>query len=406
MEKTYSVSEINNLILELLDKVPILKKLQIEGEISNYKVYPSGHHYFTLKDGESTLKCVMFKYSAQNGLSFKPKNGDTVVAKGNIKVYLRDGLYQLYVEEMKPKGQGDLMVAYEKLKAKLKAEGLFEEARKQALPVNPKTVGIVTSSAGAAVRDIITVSRRRNKGIQLILFPVRVQGTEASGEIVQAIEYFNREYPVDVLIVGRGGGSIEDLWAFNEEPTVRAVAASKIPIISAVGHETDFTLCDFAADRRAATPSQAAEMAVADRESYKQRVEHLQQRAEALLLGQLQLLESQTKRLCESWALKEPQRLFENQEQRLDMAVEKLDRNLEKRLENAEHSFQLKVAKLEGYNPLAVLARGYSVTRKGEEEILSSVKQLEEGPLFQQLTTELADGVIYSTVDRIERKDL
>lgn len=405
MEKTYSVSEINNLILELLDKVPLLKKLQIEGEISNYKAYPSGHHYFTLKDGESTLKCVMFKYAAQ-GLTFKPKNGDTVVARGNIKVFIRDGLYQLYVEEMKPQGQGDLMIAYEKLKAKLKAEGLFEESRKQPLPVNPKTVGIITSSAGAAVRDIITVSRRRNKGIQLILYPVRVQGTEASGEIVRAIKYFNQQQPVEVLIVGRGGGSIEDLWAFNEEPTVRAVAGSKIPVISAVGHETDFTLCDFAADRRAATPSQAAEMAVADRESYKQRVEYLQQRAEGLLLGQLQQLEARTQRLSESWALREPHRLFENQEQRLDMALEKLDHNLEKRLENAEHSFQLQLTKLEGLSPLAVLARGYSVTRKVEGEIVSTVKQLDEGPLFQQLTTELADGIIYSTVDRVERKDL
>lgn len=401
---TYSVSELNNFIKDLLDEVPVLRNIQIQGEISNFKRYPSGHCYFTLKDRESTLKCVMFKFKAQQ-LRFEPKNGDTVLAVGSIKVYPRDGLYQLYTDILQPQGQGDLMLAYDQLKRKLEAEGLFDQSRKQELPVNPKTVGIITSSAGAAVRDIITVSRRRNRGIKLYLYPVRVQGTEASGEIVNAIEFFNREKLAEVLIVGRGGGSIEDLWAFNEEATVRAVAKSQIPIISAVGHETDFTLCDFAADRRAATPSQAAEMAVADRESYKQRVEYLQKRAQGLLLGKLQNLEHLTERLCNSWVFKEPERLFLNQEQRLDISKERLEQLMEKQLEQSKHRFQLQVAKLEGLSPLAVLARGYSVTKNPEGHVIGSVEDLENGPLFQELATELVDGIVYSTVSSVERKE-
>ena len=404
MEDTYTVSQLNSFISGLLDTAPELKNIQIIGEVSNFKRYSSGHCYFTLKDADSVLKCVMFRFKAKN-LRFEPKNGDTVIAIGSVKVYPRDGLYQLYTDLLLPQGQGNLMLAYEELKQKLSKEGLFDVSRKQALPVNPKAIGVITSPSGAVIRDIITVSRRRNKGIKIYLYPVRVQGTEASGEIVKAIEFFNREQLADTLIVGRGGGSMEDLWAFNEEPTVRAVAASKLPIISAVGHETDFTLCDFAADKRAATPSEAAEMAVPDREGLRQRVLYLQKRSQALLENKLQSVEHLTERLCSSWVFQEPERLFLDKEQRVDISHERLGQLMENILRENGHSFELQIAKLEGLSPLAVMARGYSVTRRQSGAILTSVDQLEEEGLFQELATELEDGVVYSTVSGVERKE-
>ena len=235
IEQAFTVTEINNYIKELVDNEPQLRNVQIVGEISNFKRYPSGHCYFTLKDSGAVLKCVMFRGKAMS-MKFEPQNGDTVLAIGRITVYERDGVYQLYTDMLLQQGVGDLMVAYEKLKAKLEAEGLFSSERKQAIPMNPKTVGIITSPVGAAVRDVITVSRRRNRGIKLLLYPVKVQGEGASAEIARAINFFNKHNLADVLIVGRGGGSIEELWAFNEEQTVRAVASSAIPVISAVGH--------------------------------------------------------------------------------------------------------------------------------------------------------------------------
>ncbi|MBR4958965.1 MAG: exodeoxyribonuclease VII large subunit, partial [Phascolarctobacterium sp.] len=234
IEQAFTVTEINNYIKELVDNEPQLRNVQIVGEISNFKRYPSGHCYFTLKDSGAVLKCVMFRGKAMS-MKFEPQNGDTVLAIGRITVYERDGVYQLYTDMLIEQGVGDLMVAYEMLKAKLEAEGLFSSERKQAIPMNPKTVGIITSPVGAAVRDVITVSRRRNRGIKLLLYPVKVQGEGASMEIARAINFFNKHNLADVLIVGRGGGSIEELWVFNEEQTVRAVASSAIPVISAVG---------------------------------------------------------------------------------------------------------------------------------------------------------------------------
>ena len=302
IEQAFTVTEINNYIKSLVDNEPQLRNVQIVGEISNFKRYPSGHCYFTLKDSGAVLKCVMFRGKAMS-MKFDPQNGDTVLAIGRITVYERDGVYQLYTDMLIEQGVGDLMVAYEKLKAKLEAEGLFSSERKQAIPMNPKTVGIITSPVGAAVRDVITVSRRRNRGIKLLLYPVKVQGEGASTEIARAINFFNKHNLADVLIVGRGGGSIEELWAFNEEQTVRAVASSAIPVISAVGHETDFTLCDFAADVRAATPSQAAELAVADAEGYILQVENLQRRLKYFMQARLEQEEYRLDRATNSWAL-------------------------------------------------------------------------------------------------------
>ena len=336
MTTIYSVTEINKYIKGILDADYELRNVQVQGEISNFKRYPSGHCYFTLKDGGSSadfaggygssrygsndggsvLKCVMYRRNADK-LFFVPKNGDKVVAVGHISVYERDGVYQLYTDLLLQQGTGDLMQQYEKLKAKLTAEGLFDPMRKRPLPTDAQCIGIVTSSSGAVIHDVIKVSRRRNPGVKLYLYPVQVQGRGAAKEIAQGIEFFNKHQFVDLLIVGRGGGSMEDLWAFNEEPTVRAVAASELPIISAVGHETDFTLCDFAADVRAATPSHAAEMAVADMSQLRQQHESLSQRLVRAMQWQLLSAEAELDKLKESRMLQDPHRIYAAQEEKL-----------------------------------------------------------------------------------------
>ncbi|MDO4179245.1 MAG: exodeoxyribonuclease VII large subunit [Phascolarctobacterium sp.] len=398
-EKIYSVGELNTFIKSILNKEYSLKNVQVLGEISNFKQYPNAA-YFSLKDSGSVLKCVMFKRGSFTG-KYVPKNGDTVLAVGRIDVFPRDGLYQLYAEMLLPQGEGDLMQAYEHLKEKLTREGLFDVGKKQAIPVNPLRIGIVTSPIGAAVRDIITVSRRRNPGVKLYLYPVKVQGDGASTEIAKAIAFFNKEKIADVLIVGRGGGSIEDLWAFNEEKTVRAIAASRVPIISAVGHETDFTLSDFAADKRAATPSQAAEMATIDLESYKNKVSYLMDRAQGLLLGKLELAEHKLKVLESSWPLKEPMRMVDRAQERVDRAVEDITDIMEARLKKGEHRFSLACAKLDGLSPLAVLARGYSVT-EAKGKLVTKVDDVSWGA---EIITTVGDGKIVSIVQEIERQD-
>ena len=398
IEQAFTVTEINNYIKELVDNEPQLRNVQIVGEISNFKRYPSGHCYFTLKDSGAVLKCVMFRGKAMS-MKFEPQNGDTVLAIGRITVYERDGVYQLYTDMLIEQGVGDLMVAYEKLKAKLEAEGLFSSERKQAIPMNPKTVGIITSPVGAAVRDVITVSRRRNRGIKLLLYPVKVQGEGASMEIARAINFFNKHNLADVLIVGRGGGSIEELWAFNEEQTVRAVASSAIPVISAVGHETDFTLCDFAADVRAATPSQAAELAVADAEGYIMQVENLQRRLKHFMQARLEQEEYRLERASNSWALKDPERLFADGTLRTDAAYNKLLTKMDSLLKECAHKFELQAARLDNLSPLSVLARGYSVTQTEDFKVVTSTQQVRWG---EELVTTVADGKIVSVVQSVE----
>ena len=400
IEQAFTVTEINNYIKSILDGEGTLRNVQIVGEVSNFKRYPSGHCYFTLKDSGAVLKCVMFRGKAMS-MKFEPQNGDTVLAIGRITVYERDGVYQLYTDMLLPQGVGDLMVAYEKLKAKLEAEGLFASERKQALPMNPKTVGIITSPVGAAVRDVITVSRRRNRGIKLLLFPVKVQGEGAAKEIARAISFFNKHNLADVLIVGRGGGSIEELWAFNEEETVRAVAASAIPIVSAVGHETDFTLCDFAADKRAATPSQAAELAVADAEGYIMMVENLSRRCRHLMTTRLEQEEYRLDRAKNSWALKDPERIFADGALRTDAAYTKLVSKMDSLLKQSRHSFELQAARLDNLSPLAVLARGYSVTQNEDYKVVTSIEQVRWG---EELITTVGDGKIVSVVQSVEEK--
>ena len=398
IEQAFTVTEINNYIKSLVDNEPQLRNVQIVGEISNFKRDPAGVCNFTLTDCSAVLKCVMFRGKAMS-MKFEPQNGDTVLAIGRITVYERDGVYQLYTDMLIEQGVGDLMVAYEKLKAKLEAEGLFSSERKQAIPMNPKTVGIITSPVGAAVRDVITVSRRRNRGIKLLLYPVKVQGEGASTEIARAINFFNKHNLADVLIVGRGGGSIEELWAFNEEQTVRAVASSAIPVISAVGHETDFTLCDFAADVRAATPSQAAELAVADAEGYILQVENLQRRLKHFMQARLEQEEYRLDRASNSWALKDPERLFADGALRTDSAYNKLLIKMDSLLKECAHKFELQAARLDNLSPLSVLARGYSVTQTEDFKVVTSTQQVRWG---EELVTTVADGKIVSVVQSVE----
>lgn len=378
MEKQgFAVSEVNQYLKQLLESQSDLHHIPVLGEISNFKRYQSGHCYFTLKDEKSALKCVMFKSSAAH-LSFHPQNGEKVVALGSISVYERDGVYQLYVTAMRRQGVGDLMQAYEALKEKLTKEGLFDESRKKPLPRLPRAIGIITSPSGAAVHDIITVSRRRNKGVKLILYPVSVQGEEAAGEIVRAIDFFHRHHLADLLIVGRGGGSIEDLWAFNEEPVVRAIAASKIPIISAVGHETDFTLSDFAADARAATPSQAAEIAVIDVAAYRNGIAFYWDKAAKLL----------------------EKEIHENA-QLADSLQQELTQAMAAELDAKKHRLSLMAAKLSALSPLTVLSRGYSITTTAGHRAVQGVSDVSVGDTIR---TTVADGTISSVVSEIEKE--
>lgn len=378
MEKQgFAVSEVNQYLKQLLESQSDLHHIPVLGEISNFKRYQSGHCYYTLKDEKSALKCVMFKSSAAH-LSFHPQNGEKVVALGSISVYERDGVYQLYVTAMRRQGVGDLMQAYEALKEKLTKEGLFDESRKKPLPRLPRAIGIITSPSGAAVHDIITVSRRRNKGVKLILYPVSVQGEEAAGEIVRAIDFFHRHHLADLLIVGRGGGSIEDLWAFNEEPVVRAIAASEIPIISAVGHETDFTLSDFAADARAATPSQAAEIAVIDVAAYRNGIAFYWDKAAKLL----------------------EKEIHENS-QLADSLQQELTQAMEAELDAKKHRLSLMAAKLSALSPLTVLSRGYTITTTAGHRAVQGVSDVSVGDTIR---TTVADGTISSVVSGIEKE--
>ena len=373
----FAVSEVNQYLKQLLESQSDLHHIPVLGEVSNFKRYASGHCYFTLKDEKSALKCVMFKSSAVR-LSFTPRNGEKVVALGSISVYERDGVYQLYVTAMRRQGVGDLMQAYEALKEKLTKEGLFDASRKKALPRLPRAIGIITSPSGAAVHDIITVSRRRNKGVKLILYPASVQGEEAAGEIVHAIDFFQRNHLADLLIVGRGGGSIEDLWAFNEEPVVRAIAASKIPIISAVGHETDFTLSDFAADARAATPSQAAEFAVIDVAAYRNGIAFYLDKAVKLL----------------------EKKIHENA-QLADSLQQELAQAMEAELEAKKHMLSLMAAKLSALSPLTVLSRGYTITTTVGHRAVQCASDVSVG---ETIETTVADGTISSVVAEIHKE--
>ncbi|WP_312423005.1 exodeoxyribonuclease VII large subunit [Anaerospora hongkongensis] len=390
----FSIGDVTRYIKHILDRDRTLNSIYVRGEISNFKRHYSGHCYFTLKDSDATIKAVMFRSRSQF-LKYEPRDGMKVVVGGTVTVFERDGQYQLYADQMVPEGVGELSLAYEQLKEKLTAEGLFEEMRKRPIPVLPRAVGIITSPTGAAVRDIITVAKRRHPGIALVLFPVQVQGGEAPGQIVDALQAFNLYGQVDVLIVGRGGGSLEELWAFNDERVVRAIAASQIPVISAVGHETDFTLADFAADRRAATPSQAAEIVVPDIYELRRYIQTL----ESLMGTHMQAIIKEKRRKVmecrQSAALQRPMNLLADKQQQVDLLRQRLIQTMEQQLTAKNHSFSIQAEKLALLNPLAVLARGYSITRTSEGQIVCDASQISSE---QELEILLAQGVVYARV--------
>ena len=324
MDKSYTVSEANEIIKCLLEREPLLRYIQICGEISNFKVYSSGHAYFTLKDKNSVLKSVAFR-SKMQFVKFKPENGMQVLALGSIGTYERDGIYQLYVERLLPYGQGALDQLLATIKAKLEQEGLFDPKHKQKLPLLPKAVGIITSAHGAAVHDIIKISKQRYPGVKLYIVPVSVQGAESESEIVAALKLLNRSNLVDVVILGRGGGSKEDLWVFNSEAIVREIFASKIPIISAVGHENDYTLTDYAADMRAATPSQAAELAVPNINNLIENINYLQKTAVREINTLLKTAHLRLEHLCSNYTLRTPQQaILQRPSERLNSLFSRL----------------------------------------------------------------------------------
>lgn len=409
MPTIYSITQINAYIQGRMNEDPMLAQVAVRGEISNYKLYPSGHHYFTLKDEQSALKCVMFKGNAMS-LRFRPASGMKVIALGRISVYPRDGQYQLYVSSMAMDGIGDLYAAFEALKKKLSQQGLFDPAKKKPIPKYPQTIGIVTSSAGAAVHDILRILRRRYPLCSVRLLPVRVQGAEAPEEIVSAIRYANAHDLADLLIVGRGGGSIEDLWAFNDERVAYAIYESHIPIISAVGHEPDVTIADYVADLRAATPSNGAELAVPDREALAQNLDAFSAAMTGTLNRQLRLASQRLEGLAASPALRSPTGYLDRREKDLGLLKEKLLAAQNRELSKAQQKYVANVAKLDAMSPLKVLSRGYAMAQKETGELIRSVKQTTTG---ESIVVSLADGKLNASILSIkeashesENKDL
>ena len=396
-----TITQLNEYIRSRIDADPFLSGIAVRGEISNYKLYPSGHHYFTLKDEGAALKCVMFKSSAQR-LRFRPENGMKIIAMGKVSVYPRDGVYQLSCTALAMDGVGDLYAAFEQLKGKLAKEGLFDPAHKKALPRFPGTIGIITSSAGAAVHDMLRILRKRYPLTNVRLLPVRVQGAEAPGEIAAAIRYANRYTLADLLIVGRGGGSIEDLWAFNDERVAYAIYESAIPVISAVGHEPDVTISDYVADLRAATPSNAAELAVPDQQALRQTLDSFSTVMANALSRQIKASRQHLKVLSESQSLKSPTGYLEQRRKNLQLLRNRMISAQNASLSKSKQRYIANTSKLDAMSPLKVLTRGYSMAQTEDGTLLRSVSQVELG---QRISVSLSDGRISATVmEREERK--
>ena len=396
-----SVSELNEHIKGLLDLDPVLSEVCVRGELSNYKIYPSGHHYFTLKDAGSSLKCVMFKGSASK-LRFRPENGMGVEARGRVSVYPRDGAYQLYCTALIPEGVGDLQIAFEQLKAKLSQEGLFDSEHKKPLPLFPARIAIITSSAGAAVHDMIRILGRRWPMSKVLLLPVRVQGVEAPAEIAGAIRYANEFDVADLIITGRGGGSIEDLWAFNDERVARAIYASRIPVISAVGHEPDVTISDYVADRRASTPSNAAEIAVPDQREMRESLDSLDIRSRQAIQKKLHQLSQRLEAVAAKRVITDPTAYLDDRQIELDRMRERLCSAFERQTAQKRQAFVRLGAALDAMSPLGVLARGYTITEDGAGKPVRSAKALAKG---DRISLRFSDGRASCLVEHTEVKE-
>ena len=373
-----SITQLNEYIRGKMDTDPLLNQVAVRGEISNYKLYPSGHHYFTLKDEASALRCVLFKGNAAR-LRFRPENGMKILAMGRVSVFPRDGAYQLYCTALAMDGVGDLYAAFEQMKKKLEAQGLFDPSHKKPIPRYPGTIGIVTSSAGAAIHDMLRILGKRFPLTRVRLFPVRVQGAGASQEIAAAIRYANYYHLADVLIVGRGGGSMEDLWAFNEEPVAYAIYESEIPVISAVGHEPDVTISDFVADLRAATPSNAAELAVPDQDGLRQSLDQMTSAIAGNLSRQLKAARQHLNALACASVLQDPGAYIAQQRKNTEFLKNRLAAAQNQSVAQKRQRYIAAVSKLDAMSPLKVLTRGYSVTQTESGEIVRSAGQVKAG---------------------------
>ena len=393
-----AVSQVNEYIKFLLDRDELLGNICVRGELSNYKVYPSGHHYFTLKDAEGALRCVMFRSSAQR-LRFRPENGMQVIASGRVTVFPRDGAYQLYCNTLTADGAGDLYVAFEQLKEKLAKEGLFDPAHKKPIPKYPHTIAIITSAAGAAIMDMLRILGKRYPLTKVKLLPVRVQGAEAPAEIAGAIRYANRYQVADLIITGRGGGSMEDLWAFNDERVARAIYDSEIPVISAVGHEPDVTISDFVADLRAATPSNAAELAVPNAEDIRETLRGYDIRMAQAMRKQMAQRRSALDNLAGRRVLQSPAAYFDLRRVELDYTRSRLTAAGERWLAARRHGFAQYAAALDAMSPLKVLARGYAVATDADGTVLRSAAKVQPG---DPVRVQLLDGALRCTVNNRE----
>ena len=381
-----TVSDLNTYIKNKIANDEALNAVVVKGEISNFKAHYTGHYYFTLKDDKSLIKCIMFKTYAQN-LKFIPKDGMKIIVFGGVSVFERDGIYQIYVKAMEQSGLGDLYEAYEKLKASLEEEGLFNETHKKKIPINPKIIGVLSSQTGAVIRDIINVSTRRNPNCYIRLLPVPVQGSGASKEIANAIKIMNEKQLADVIILARGGGSLEDLWPFNEEIVARAIYDSKIPIISAVGHETDFTIADFVADLRAPTPSAAAEIANPDIYELKNKIAVARERTRQALNKKMELLKLKYNNIMKSKVFLDPLRIINDNYLRLDNNVKEITNIIKLKQKDSEKKFGLIVSRLDALSPLKTLSRGYAIIEK-ENNIVKSYNDLKDGDIVNLILTD------------------
>ena len=401
-EKILSVSQVNAYIKSMMDNDALLCNVCVRGEISNYKLYPSGHHYFSIKDADGALRCVMFRSSAVR-LRFRPENGMKVLVTGRISVFPRDGAYQLYCTSLTPDGVGDLYVAFEQLKAKLAAEGLFDPAHKKPLPKFPHRIAIITSGAGAAVMDMLRILGKRYPLSKVMILPVRVQGVEAPAEIASAIRYANRHQIADIIITGRGGGSIEDLWAFNDERVARAVYASGIPVISAVGHEPDVTICDFVADVRAATPSNGAELAAPDQTQLRNQLQNAQSRLLEAMTKQLKLSRQTLDALAAKRVLQSPENYLQDKRMQLDYLHQQLIAASQRQVAEKKQRFIRLTASLEAMSPLKVLSRGYSVVRAEDGTLVTDASRMRTG---DRIRVQMQKGSLTACVEQAEEETI
>lgn len=389
-----TVSQVNSYIKEKIASDEGLNNLIIKGEISNFKNHYTGHMYFTLKDKDSLIKCICFKSYAQK-LTFMPKDGMKVMVLGTVSIFERDGIYQIYVKAMEEDGLGDLYTKYQELKEKLEIQGLFSEEHKMKIPIMPKVIGVLTSKTGSVIKDIINVSTRRNPNVYIRLLPVPVQGEGAAEKIAEGIEYMNKNKLADVLILARGGGSLEDLWPFNEEIVANSIYNSEIPIISAVGHETDFTIADFVADLRAPTPSAAAELAVSDIYEVQRKIDTYQDRLRNSLIKKVELMKMRYEKVMASVVFKEPLRKVNDNYQKIDTIIKSLDTLIKTKQEKEKTKYIELVSKLDALSPLKTLYRGYSITEKNGK-VVKSVEELEKG---DKVLVRLSDGEKRATIE-------